>query len=1025
MWPSRNRRHVTVIALIVLALWLVAVVGVVLWRHPAFWIAPRERFQRAEVLASQKRWVDSIASIDLALAGEPNNVGYLVFKGYRQLDAGDPAGATQSFRRAIAVDQSDSDARLGLSTALVRSGRRDEALAMLDAIGPETMSVSQLHRRSQLYSALDAPSSALADVSVLLNLEPHNPVFLKNAAELAMMLKDWDRAASLLERLELVVTDSDVRTWITANRDIALEAAAWEAEQSDRHLDAANRFSMLAEENPDDARFRRAQAHTLRAAGKVGEAEAIFRDLVADGTADVATREAYAWLLNTQHRYAEAWRVVEPLPRPAEETRLLELQTRTAIWAGQTGESIQLIRALLQRRPADAELWKRLAEAWDTLKDDRQAADALAAYLRLQSQDSRARERLAQILAKQGSLDDAVAEYRQLLATQPRNPEFLRSLGLVQETAGHLEDATASYLQAIEVSNAPDPDLLLRVARLHRWTMRPEAAIQWYERYITQPLDDPLRRTGESELALALLDAGNPDAAAARLRSIDSPLNAAELVVAARAATAIVQPAAAARYLEALSRLRPLTPAEELWLAGQYRASGESDAALLLYERLAATSTETRPTVLEAIGDLRYDIGDFPAALRAFQQIDDLDRIALKTARTAARAGELALASETYDRYARSHPADLKGRLEAARYHANAGRPQIAITHYRAFIDTTGPADLRLELARVHLAAEQFETAEQWARQAIAAGEDADAAGLSLAQSLHLQGRQAEARAVLAILLKNTPAATGAHEWRGYVAVALDRHLEAFRSFDRAIAAGAPDSGNLLLLKGTAAAKRGDYARAVQSYAAASAAGATPAAADAARRELRAQTLPAMFVPVWGFGDSNGLRATQTGGGLLLFLPGLSGEVVLEASGGRLSQRQFSSGVNSVNLSLSRLFVTPELKIDLAMGFDQHDRAADLLTWHASGLYFLSDRAAFGLDARREALLPVNARPELRQFSRVMDVQAVGPGFYGDVFRGIVELAVRNDRGARAESGIEKLQDGNRRTFAYVHLQIP
>jgi hypothetical protein len=611
-----------------------------------------------------------------------------------------------------------------------------------------------------------------------------------------------------------------------------------------------------------------------------------------------------------------------------------------------------------------------------------------------------------------------------LLVIQPRNPEFLQSLGLTQETAGYLEEATASYLQSIELSTSPNPELLLRVARLHRWTARPEGAVQWYERYLGQALEDPLRRAGESELALALLESGNPEAAVARLRSLDS-LNAGDLIVAARAATATVQPAAAAKYLETLVLLRPLTPAEELWLAGQYRASGELGAALALYERLAVTSVETRPAVLEAIGDLRYDIGDFPGALQAFQQIDDIDRIALKVARTAARAGQLALASDTYDHYARSRPDDLTGRLEAARYNASAGRPQVALAHYRAFIDAEGAADLRLELARVHLAAEQFETAEQWARQAMVAGEDADAAGLALAQSLHLQGRHSDARDVLAVLLRNTPVTSGAHEWRGYVAVALDRHLEAFRSFDRAIAAGAPEPGTLLLLKGTAAAKRGDYARAIWSYTDAPAAGATPAAADAARRELRAQTLPAIFIPVWAFGDSGGLRATQTGGGLLLLLPGLSGELVLEGSGGRLSQQRFSSGMNSVSLRLSRLFPTPELKIDLAVGFDQHDRAPDLITWHASGVYFLSDRTTFGLDGRREALLPVNARPELRQFNRVMDLQAVGPGFYGDLFRGIVEFAVRNEHGARAETGFEKLRDGNRRTFAYVHLQIP
>ena len=48
---------------------------------------------------------------------------------------------------------------------------------MLDTLSPDTISASHLHRRSQLYAALDAPNSALADLSVLLNAEPVNPVF--------------------------------------------------------------------------------------------------------------------------------------------------------------------------------------------------------------------------------------------------------------------------------------------------------------------------------------------------------------------------------------------------------------------------------------------------------------------------------------------------------------------------------------------------------------------------------------------------------------------------------------------------------------------------------------------------------------------------------------------------------------------------------------------------------------------------------------------------------------------------------
>ena len=201
-------------------------------------------------------------------------------------------------------------------------------------------------------------------------------------------------------------------------------------------------------------------------------------------------------------------------------------------------------------------------------------------------------------------------------------------------------------------------------------------------------------------------------------------------------------------------------------------------------------------------------------------------------------------------------------------------------------------------------------------------------------------------------------------------------------------------------------------------------AGAAPAAVDAARRELRALTLPGIYVPMWGLGDSNDLRVTQAGGGLLLFLPSLAGSLALEGSGGRLSQRNFSSGVNSFTLRLSQLFPTPELKIDLAVGLNQYDRATDV-TWQAGGLYYLGEAVTIGAEVSREALLAVNSRRELRQFSRVLDVETIGPGFHSDVFRGLLEFATPINRRTRLDTGFERFQDGNRRTYVYLHYQVP
>ena len=331
----------------------------------------------------------------------------------------------------------------------------------------------------------------------------------------------------------------------------------------------------------------------------------------------------------------------------------------------------------------------------------------------------------------------------------------------------------------------PAPELLLRLARLHRWMGRPRLSDRDGTSVILmQATDAQLRRTAEAELALSLFDSGNPAAADARLRALGAaaPLDAARArdgrAGSDRDITTRSRGEVSANSWLASERL---TPVEERWLAGQYRAAGEPGRALAVYDRLATAMESPEAEVFEAIGDLRYDIGDFPSALRAFQRVPNVDAVALKIARTAARAGELSLASDTYDRYLRAHPSDIPAHLEAARYNASAGRPHLAIAQYQRFVSARGAADLRLELARAHLGAEQFAAAEGWARQALASGENADEARLALTQSLHLQGRHGDARFVLADLLRSASVRSSTHEWRGYVAAALDRHLEAFQ----------------------------------------------------------------------------------------------------------------------------------------------------------------------------------------------------------------------------------------------------
>lgn len=1046
--PRRDRKLLAA-SLAGLTLWLAAVVTLTLWRYPYFWLQPAEHYVRAQRLFETGEPVGGRRELEAAMRKAPENAGYRIYSGYRLLDSRDFEAAERTFREALRLDARRVEARLGLSQVLGELHRPAEAITELDRIPPDGMTRDQLRRRSQLYGMLEAPGPALADLSELLRDGSPDPAVLKEATIHAVTLKDWPRVVALTDRMQAAALDAETRRWmagVRANAQLTLgrKAEAYESfvigESPDsleqraglawdlrRFAEAASLYEELAARAPGEPGPRRMHAFALLAAGRREAAEAALRDLVASGDADAAVRRAYAWMLNVQRRYAEAWQVVEPLPRPADDPGLLELQARTAVWAKRSAEAVQLTRALLRIRPDDAGVWMDLANAAQAVGDQHLTAEALSAYIRLQSHDAQARQRLAQILASTGSVDAAIAQYERLLADDAADWRAASELGLLHETRGNLESAAKYYLHGLEMVPEAAPELLVRLARLHRWTGQPLAAVRFYERYLELEKEPGARYRAESELALSLLDAGEPARSLARLEALAKAgtLDAGAWLTAARAAAAANRPDLAARYLEALGAARPLTPAEELWLADAHRGAGSREAALAVYARLAAAPGGADPRVLEAIADLRYDGGDYRGAVEALQRIGEAADVRLKLARAAARAGDLELASRAYQAYVSAHPDDGIGALEAARYFAGAGYPARAIGYYDKAIERRGADGLRIELARIHLAAEQFSTAEGWARQALAAGEEVEDARLALAQALHVMGHHGEADETLRELIAQAPERIEAHVWRGRIAVSQDRHYAAYREFGHALDRGADAGEDLALSMSTAARKRGDYGRARRAIERAAELGAEPPQLAAARRELSAAAEPHVSAPAWMHADSNDLRFAQAGAGLRVVLPRLAGSLALDASSGTLSQRDFSSTHTGAQLSLTQVFPAPSLELSGRVAFHQFDRGGDLLGWQGTATYHLTDDAEAGVSFSRQPLLPLAGPGPMRQFNRVLDIARVGPGFFSDAVRAFGEFISETAHRARIELGAERLQDGNRQAQAYLHYQIP
>jgi hypothetical protein len=194
---------------------------------------------------------------------------------------------------------------------------------------------------------------------------------------------------------------------------------------------------------------------------------------------------------------------------------------------------------------------------------------------------------------------------------------------------------------------------------------------------------------------------------------------------------------------------------------------------------------------------------------------------------------------------------------------------------------------------------------------------------------------------------------------------------------------------------------------------------------EAARRGLRVATRPAASLPVWIHGDTNGLRLAQAGGGLDVFLSELRGKLSLDMTSGTLSQHAFSTVYTGARLSLAQVYATPQLELAGRLGFHDFSRGRDLLSWSGVATWHVTDGTLGGVAATREPLLPLAGPAPFRQFNRMLDMAAAGPGFFRTALRGFAEFLTEPGHRARVEVEGARLEDGNRQALAYAHYQLP
>jgi len=353
--------------------------------------------ERAQHHLAVGEYEEALASIDVMLGGDPENLAALSLKGNVYTAMGDFDQAEQTYRRCLEIDPANSDVVMGLCRLESLQGRHERVIELAQ-VGRGTRSPFRM------FDAIEARALAA------LGREDEADALLASA--LATSPDDPDLLSAYAERLRQQGKDAEAEAALT--RAVA--------------------------KSPFHQRARRLLGQLLQEGGRSQDAIGVYEEMLRIKPDDAETHFAIGSVLLEEDPTAalpyleEASRLAPSQPRFLTSLGVAYLKT------GRMSEAEATLRRAIVLSPDDPSIRNNLGIILIQSRRFGEAVLELNALLESHPEFVAARNNLAIALAESGDLTRAEREVRQAIEKTPEYLDALLTLAAILDRGGRLDE---------------------------------------------------------------------------------------------------------------------------------------------------------------------------------------------------------------------------------------------------------------------------------------------------------------------------------------------------------------------------------------------------------------------------------------------------------------------------------------------------------------------------------------------------------------------------------------------------------